>query len=481
MAEIVVLPQQGNSVEEVVLLDWHVAEGDSVTEGAVLCEVETDKATMEVESTAAGTVLKLLAAAGDVVPVKSPLVVVGEAGEDIAGLDPDGATAETEQSSQPEQPAAASAAAPADTAAVADPAQPTTTPDTPPASRNQSAHGSAAVSPRARLRAADRGIDPTMLPGTGPGGRIIERDVLSAEATTTASARGAAPGTPGTGIGGRITSGDTAASAAAARSATRGETGVAPARSSIGSAAVSAEATLFGTATATLEEIPVTGVRRVIADRMHASLQSTAQLTLDSSADARALKALRARCKRSGEELGLSGVTLNDMLMFAVVQTLSEFPELNAHFTGDTIRRFSGVDLGFAVDTPRGLLVPTVQNAHLLTLAALSGQVKELAQRAIDGKATNADLAPATFTVTNLGAFGIERFTPVLNPPQVAILGVGSIDLKAVDRGDGTVEHIPHMGLSLTIDHQAVDGAPGARFLQTLSRRLADFDLLLAR
>ncbi|MFW5827105.1 MAG: 2-oxo acid dehydrogenase subunit E2 [Alkalispirochaeta sp.] len=214
---------------------------------------------------------------------------------------------------------------------------------------------------------------------------------------------------------------------------------------------------------------------------MHASLQNTAQLTLHSSADARALKALRARFKQSGEELGLGGVNLNDMVMFAVVQTLEEFPDLNAHFTGDVIRRFSGVDVGFAVDTPRGLLVPTVQNAHTLSLAQLSRRIKELAQRAIDGKATSEDLAPATFTVTNLGAFGIERFTPVLNPPQVAILGVNSINLKAVEGRDGSVEHVPHMGLSLTIDHQAVDGAPGARFLQTLSRRLAEFDLLMAR
>ncbi|MFO8042603.1 MAG: biotin/lipoyl-containing protein, partial [Alkalispirochaeta sp.] len=289
MAEIVVLPQQGNSVEEVVLLDWRVAEGDSVSEGTVLCEVETDKATMEVESTAAGTVLKLLAAAGDEVPVKSPLVVVGEAGEDISGLDLGGANADTGTASPPEPAAAgsgaaASAAATSDTAAAADQARSTGTPNTPPSSPNQTAQGTAAVSPRARMRATDRGIDPTTLPGTGPGGRIIERDVLSAEAATTASARGAAPGTPGTGIGGRVTSGDTAASTA-------------PPTSSTGGAAVS------GAATAPLEEIPVTGVRRVIADRMHASLQSTAQLTLDSSADARALKALRARCKQSGEEL----------------------------------------------------------------------------------------------------------------------------------------------------------------------------------
>lgn len=468
MAEIVVLPQQGNSVEEVVLLEWKVAEGDSVSEGTVLCEVETDKATMEVESTASGTVLKRLAAAGDEVPVKSPLVVVGEAGEDISGLDLGGADSDiTEPSSQnAASPAADVAEAPTSGSAESSTSSPTSPRGAPPqssgtaATTTDSSTGTVGVSPRARMRAAERGIDPAPVSGTGPGGRIIERDILSAAPATTASAQGTAAGTPGTGVGGRITTGDAAAA-------------------STGGPRSDAQPVTEGTAVA--EEIPVSGVRRVIADRMLASLQTTAQLTLDASADARALRTLRARFKQSGEELGLSGVNLNDMLMFAVVQTLHEFPEINSHFTGDTLRRFSGVDLGFAVDTPRGLLVPTVKNAHTLSLAQLSRQVKELAQRAIDGKATNEDLAPATFTVTNLGAFGIEHFTPVLNPPQVAILGVGSINLKAVEGSDASVEHIPHLGLSLTINHQAVDGAPGARFLQTLSRLLANFDLLLAR
>ncbi|MEX2442659.1 MAG: dihydrolipoamide acetyltransferase family protein [Alkalispirochaeta sp.] len=480
MAEIVVLPQQGNSVEEVVLLDWNVAEGDSVTAGTVLCEVETDKATMEVESTAAGTVLKLLAAAGDEVPVKSPLVVVGEPGEDISNLDL-GAAGEQDSPDSSAPQGAQESAATGGTPSPAGSSGPTTpsadasdsSSDLPASSVSSHAAPSegtptsaAGVSPRARMRAAERGVNLASVSGSGPGGRIIERDVLSASPEATASARGAAAGTQGTGIGGRVTSEDVAV-ADSPRSTP-------PPSTSAGTGTSTGN-------TAVAEEISVTGVRRVIADRMLASLQNTAQLTLDSSADARTLKSLRARFKQSGEELDLNGVNLNDMLMFAVVQTLKDHPELNAHFTGDTIRRFSGVDLGFAVDTPRGLLVPTVLNAHTLSLAQLSRQVKELAQRAIDGKATSNDLAPATFTVTNLGAFGIERFTPVLNPPQVAILGVNSINLKAVEGSDGAVEHVPHMGLSLTINHQVVDGAPGARFLQTLSRRLAEFDLLLAR
>jgi pyruvate dehydrogenase E2 component (dihydrolipoamide acetyltransferase) len=468
MAEIVVLPQQGNSVEEVVLLEWRVAAGDTVAEGDILCEVETDKATMEVESTAGGTVLKLLADAGDTVPVKTPIVVVGNPGEDISGLVPgsgaDTATNQTEANSAPAaspSPAGESPAAPG----TATPSGAGTAPaaQAPAPSGSEPASGSAA-SPRARMRAAERGIDPSRIAGSGPDGRVIERDVLAAAATTTAAAGSAAgtAGIAGTGIGGRITAAD-AAGAAGSPS---------PAAASPAGAAITGPARV-------VEEIPVAGVRKVIAERMHASLQETAQLTMHASADARSMQRLRRRLKRDGGALGLDGVNLNDMVMFAVARTLLHFPEVNSHFTGSSIRRFEGVDLGFAVDTPRGLLVPTIQGAHALSLAEMSRRGKELARRAIDGKAGPADLAPATFTVTNLGAFGVERFTPVLNPPQVAILGVGSIELKALQQPDGSVEHIPHMGLSLTIDHQAVDGAPGARFLQALSRNLAAFDLLL--
>jgi pyruvate dehydrogenase E2 component (dihydrolipoamide acetyltransferase) len=405
--------------------------------------------------------------------VKTPIVVVGNEGnegEDISALLADAideSTAASTTDTGSDAPGATGAsgatgalgstgAASAATApAVAAPTAPSTAP----------AEGSPA-SPRARMRAAERGIDPRRLAGTGPDGRVIERDVLSAAATTTAAAGDAAgtPGIAGTGIAGRITAADAAASGAGGSTAA--------------SATPSAVTSQAGPARM-VEEIAVTGVRKVIAERMHASLRDTAQLTMHASADARRLQELRSRLKRDGEALGLAGVNLNDMVMFAVAQTLRHFPEINAHFTGTSIRRFDGVDLGFAVDTPRGLLVPTIQGAHALTLADLSRRGKELAQRAIDGKAGPDDLAPATFTITNLGAFGVERFTPVLNPPQVAILGVGSIELKAVQRPDGSVEHVPHMGISLTIDHQAVDGAPGARFLQALSRNLAAFDLLL--
>jgi len=213
---------------------------------------------------------------------------------------------------------------------------------------------------------------------------------------------------------------------------------------------------------------------------MLASLQTTAQLTLNASADARALQAYRARLKASDPALGLTGVSVNDLILFAVARLLTEFPAFNAHFLGTEIRRFEAVHLGVAVDTERGLLVPVVKNAQRLSLKALSDEVKALARAAQEGKIAPEELTGGTFTVTNLGAFGIESFTPILNPPQVAILGVGNITPKPVQSAQG-IDFIPHLNLSLTVDHQALDGAPAARFLQALSATLADFDLLLAR
>ena len=226
--------------------------------------------------------------------------------------------------------------------------------------------------------------------------------------------------------------------------------------------------------------IPVKGVRKVIAQRMLASLQTTAQLTLNATADARAMQALRARFKAGDEALGLRSVTLNDLVLLATARALRAHPPLNALFEEDSIKQYRAVHLGVAVDTPRGLLVPVVRNADSLSLKQLADEAKRLAVAAQEGKATMDDLNGGTFTVTNLGAFGVESFTPVLNPPQVAILGVGNINLKPVPGADGDVEFVPHIGLSLTINHQVVDGAPAARFLQTLARYLADIDLLLA-
>jgi pyruvate dehydrogenase E2 component (dihydrolipoamide acetyltransferase) len=183
--------------------------------------------------------------------------------------------------------------------------------------------------------------------------------------------------------------------------------------------------------------------------------------------------------KESPAELGLAGVTINDLVHFAVVRTLLAHPELNATFDGSTIRRYDDVHLGFATDTPRGLVVPVIRNAHALTLRQLAAEAARLAKGCREGGVMPDELTGGTFTVTNLGAFGIESFTPVLNVPQVAILGVCSIRPEPVQDGS-EIQFQPRIGLSLTVNHQVVDGAPGARFLQALGAAFAGLPALLA-
>jgi pyruvate dehydrogenase E2 component (dihydrolipoamide acetyltransferase) len=464
------MPKLGNTVESVILVAWKKQVGDAVALDDVLCEVETDKATMEVPSTTAGTVLALLAKEGAEVAVMTPIAVIGAAGEAAGEVAGEAGAA----------PAASAAAPPSTAAATPAPAVSVATAPTPAAGQP-----GAPVSPRARHLAEHKGVDAGSLPGSGPGGRVIERDVLAALATQpklTPVARamvaegGFAVPAQGSGPGGRVTAKDLIRGEEAAPAPAAVPVGV-PAAVPVVPAAVPAQPA--PPAEVEVEVIPVRGVRKVIAERMLQSLQTTAQLTLHASADARALQAYRQRLKGSPPELGLQGVTLNDFILFAVARTLPRFPALNALFVGDEMRQHRRVHLGVAVDTPRGLLVPVVHQADTLSLRQLAAEAKRLATACQENKITPDELAGGTFTVTNLGHLGVEAFTPVLNAPQVGILGVGSINLKPV-QGAAGVEFVPHIGLSLTINHQVVDGAPAARFLQALSQALATFDLLLA-
>ena len=200
---------------------------------------------------------------------------------------------------------------------------------------------------------------------------------------------------------------------------------------------------------------------------------------MNASADARALLSLRARLKKSDESLGLRDLTINDLLMFAVARTLKAFPQLNATFDDEIIYQHQAVHLGMAVDTAKGLLAPVIRDASALSLRELAATARRMADACRDGKILPDELTGGTFTVTNLGGFGIESFTPILNPPQVAILGVGNINPKPVQAED-SVAFVPHIGLSLTVNHQIVDGAPAARFLAQLRKNIADIELLLA-
>lgn len=455
MVQVVVMPQLGNTVESCLITTWLVTVGDAVEASSLLCEIETDKSSMELPSGVSGTVLALLAEEGDDVPVKQPIAVVGVPGENIqealaaAGL-PSADVAEAVTSTAPtEQPAPQPTSEPLEVMRAA----PVLAPDS-----------SNAVSPRARTLASAQGIAATALAGTGPQGRVIERDVRAAMAAgpgLTPGARGAAedfvPGAAGTGIGGRVTRGDLTAPVAA--------DGAAP-------AATVAPSAFPGAFTDT----PLKGVRKVIADRMMNSLATSAQLTYTATAPAAGLLALRKRLKSSAD-VELAAVTVGDLVGYAAVRTLARHAVVNAHLEDNTLRTFASVHLGMAVDTPRGLLVPTLRFAETLTLRDFSRLSKQLAMDAIGGSISPDLLGGATFTVSNLGAFGIESFTPLLNVPQVAILGVDAIFPRAVINSDGSVGAEQRIGFSLTADHRVIDGADAARYLKDLCAAVADIDL----
>ena len=445
MATIVVMPQLGNSVESCIIVEWMIAEGDTVAVDQTLASIETDKSTMEVPSTAEGTVLKLLWEEGDEVPVKDPLIIVGAPGEDISGLVPggEGASESVEAAAAPGQ----AAAAPEQAA---------------PAFATERATG--AVSPRARALAASSGVDASAIAeGSGPHGRVIERDVAAAIAagpTLTSAARAAGvSATEGTGIGGRVSVAD--AHRAPEASAPAAVPAPAPAADFPGASTSS----------------PLKGVRKVVAKRMMESLTTTAQLTLNTSANAAGILALRKKVKNADEALGLNKITLNDLVCFAVSRTLPKYPVFNAHLEDGVLTEFEQVHLGFACDTPRGLLVPVIRSAQSLGLKAFSDEAKRLAGAAIDGTLSPDYLGGGTFTVSNIGSFGIETFTPVINLPQTAILGVGAITPRPALAPDGAVGVEQRLNLSLTIDHQVIDGADGARFLRDLVAAIENIDV----
>jgi len=374
MAISVEVPKLGNTVEECIISRWCKRPGELVAAGDVVAEIETDKATFEVTAPAAGTLLERFFEEGGVAPVFARLFVIGEPGEAV---------------SEQATPAPAPEPEALRITVSSVPATPATT----------NGRGGR-MSPRARRFACEQNLHPDGVKGSGPNGRILERDLRSLKVEPRPEL------TPGT---------------------------------------------------------PISTIREKIARRMRDSLATTAQYTLHASAGAAGLLALRSRLPKE--------INLNHLVALCTVETLLEIPALNAEFREGRIYTHASVHLGFACDTPRGLLAPVVRNAEELHLDELAVRMNELAGQASAGTLTADDLSGATFTISNLGALGIEAFTPLLNPPQVAILGVGAVHLKPVRRG-GHVEFMDVIGLSLTCDHQVIDGAPGARFLQALKKNI---------
>ena len=423
MATPVIMPRQGQSVESCIITEWKKKVGDPVSVGDVLFSYETDKSTFEEQAKVDGTLLAVFYNAEDDVPVLLNVAVIGNPGESFAEFAPDGAAA----------------AAPAATEAATVPAV-----EAAPAAIATAARAEG-VSPRAKNAAEKLGVDPSLAAPTGPHGRVIERDVLAL----------AKEGRLGGGL--------------AAQTATPEASAAAVAVTAYAPVAVNAM---------DYDEIKLPNLRRMIAKTMHDSLAEMAQLTHNSSFDATKVLAFREGLKAAPESMDLPKITINDIILFAVSRVLSKHEALNAHMMGDKIRYFKHVNLGIAVDTPRGLLVPTLFAAETKTLGQISAEAKALAKSAIDGSINPDFLQGGTFTISNLGLYGIESFTPVINPPQVALLGVNCIT-ERIRTVDGQITAYPAMGLSLTYDHRAVDGAPASRFLKDLVTALEHFDLLL--
>ncbi len=454
MATPVEMPKLGNTVEDCVLVAWQKHKGDSVKAGDVLAEIETDKATFDLIATAAGTVLELFYEDGAMVPVFANVCVIGEAGEATEDYRPPApapaATAASAPSgaSGPPPPAPVPAVGVAPTASDGAPDWPsaTATNGAQPADQPKGSPASPAptgrLSPRARRFAREHGVQASPLAGSGPGGRILERDVRAQLRS--------APAISG-----------------AARSLIESGYEIRGSGSGLGS--------MIRARDLVPPPVRLTRVRETIARRMRGSLASTAQYTLHTSADATGLLAFRREVKARP---GAPDITINDLVAFCAVAAVIEVPAVNAELIDGRLYEREHVNLGFACDTPRGLVVPVVRRSEELGVAQLSSRMKALATQAIEGTLAADDMADATFTVSNLGGLGVESFTPVLNPPQVAILGVDAITVKPVRNAGGAVEFIDAIGLSVTLDHQVVDGAPGARFLNVVKQKIASVQSL---
>lgn len=417
MANAVIMPKAGITVESCIIGTWEKKVGDSVKVGDILFSYETDKASFECESTEEGTLLEIFFNDGDEVPCLVNVCAIGNEGDDVSALRPGDASSAPAE----EKPAETAPEAPAQTVAVAAP------------EATAKAGDKTAISPRAKKLAERAGVDASFATATGPNGRIIERDIRTLMENPVTVTEAAAP------------------------------------------AAVEAKIP-----EAEYTDVKFSGIRRAISKSMSTSLSTMAQLTHNTSFDATSILAYRKQLKASEGEC--SGITLGDIVLYAVSRVLKNHPDLNAHMLDDnTIRLFNNVNLGVAVDTPRGLMVPTIFNADKKSLLEISKEVKELAAACREGNISPDKLSGGTFTVSNLGNLGVESFTPVINPPQTGILGVCTTTNRVRKGADGSMEIYPAMGLSLTYDHRAVDGSPAARFQKELGNALENFTVLLAK
>jgi pyruvate dehydrogenase E2 component (dihydrolipoamide acetyltransferase) len=443
MAHPILMPKPGQMTEECVLVAWLKREGDVVKKGDVLFEIETDKSNMDVEAFEEGILLKRLVQEGETVPVNAVCAYVGEPGEAIPDApSPVAAQAPAATSPQPVAPVAV-APAPAVTSA---PAAATAVAS---ASRDDVR---LRISPRASRLAADSGIDPRTIAGTGPEGRITERDVRAAvEAVAMA-----APAAP-------AASASTAAPVAA-RPSSPAQAATAPPRSP--------EPASYDWNGEDAGPRQMSRMRRIIAERLTLSATTVPQFTVTVAVDVTRLLMLRSELKAAGNAL-----TVTDFIVFAAAQTLVEFPDVNSRTDGVSVWSRRRVHVGLAVALPDGLVVPVIRDTDSHSLEDLHARAAELADRARNGTLSPDDMTGGTFTISNLGMFGIDEFCAIINPGESAILAVSSVVPTPVAIGDGIgIRQI--MKLTLTADHRLVDGELAARFMNALRRRLQDADAI---
>lgn len=438
MAEKIPMTALSPTMEEGTISAWQKKAGDTVAAGDVLCEVETDKASMEYESTQEGTLLKILVDAGNMARVGQTIAIIGEKGEDIAALEKEiasegsegGAVGEDESQAQgpaPTKPATTRPDEPSkadgktDTSGdrsagtISSGAGPAETPPT--VAATQSGGSRIKASPLAVKLAAERNISLSLVKGTGPGGRIVQRDIEEFR------------GVPG------------------------------------GVAAGSPQVSYTGTAPAQRDEvIPVSGKRAVIARRLSESKFSAPHYYLKTSV---VMDDLAAARKSLNSSSGLK-VSLNAYFMKLTAEALKRHPDVNASWQGDSITRFGSIDIGLAVDVGNGLITPVVRDCGNRGVLSIDGELQELIQKARDGKLKPEEYTGATFTISNLGSFGVEEFTAIINPPGSAILALGAARKTPVVQDDGSIGVATVMKMTLSCDHRVIDGAEGGRFLHDL-------------
>ena len=436
MATLLVMPKLGLTMKEGTVGRWYKEVGDEVKKGDVLYDVETDKLTNEVESRDNGILRAILVREGEKVPCMTGVGIIAGADEDISALLPGDVKADAVKAEEVKQ----------------EPAKPEAT--APPSG------GSVIASPAAKKLAKEKGLDISKVTGTGPGGRITLDDVESFEPEK----EGSAPKTEGT----------PKASPTAVRMAE--DLGVdlkeIPSEGRIMKADVRTAFEQRETG-ASEETVPMNTMRKVIARRMSESWNTCPTVTFDLGVDITAIRELREKLKKENIQ-----VSYTDILAFITARTLKEFPKVNSSIDGESILYKRYVNLGIAVALPDGLLVPVIRDADRKGLETISKELHVLAVDAKAGRLSPDDFSGGTFTITNLGMFGIERFSPIINLPEVAILGVNAIKDQVVVE-DGNIVVRPIMNLSLTADHRVVDGAVAAEFLARLKKKLENPALLL--